>query len=352
MSAPVAILAARHVDREPDVRMEELVHAASAATLEAAGLRRADVDSVILAASDERDGRSISSMLASAPAGGLLKQVTKVTDGSLHALALAVMKVQAGAADSVLVVSWDVGSEAQLDAVARTALEPFVDRHVGAIDPAATALLASAYLAETGQGPDALDRRAARKAVDAGLGDRTPGEWVSHPLRQTHLAPERDGAAAVLIASDGFVRGHGLQPIGTIEGMGWRTDTYAPAERERPVSRVLRGAADDALGRAGVTLGDIDAFEVDDRDVFAECIAAEALGLAPAGGGLALLVSGEDPFRRRTEDGFAGLPRVCAGLWRLAQAAANAPAGERSLVHQSVGRAGQGHAVGIVRWAT
>jgi acetyl-CoA acetyltransferase len=179
-----AVLGAVAAPRDEGERLEELVYRASAAALEFAGLTRDDVDSVTLAASDERDGRSISSMLTAAPAGGLGKEVTKVTDGSLHALALAVAKILAGCSEVGLVVSWDIATEADVDAVATSALEPFVERPTGVIDPIATALLAAQYLARHDVDPAKLDVRAWRKAqlVGAAAGST---DWVSWPLRES-----------------------------------------------------------------------------------------------------------------------------------------------------------------------
>ena len=92
------------------------------------------------------------------------------------------------------------------------------------------------------------------------------------------------------------------------------------------------------------------AFEVDDANVFGECLAAEGIGLADDGHGIAFLEGADDPFRRRADDGFVGVPSLCSGLWRLAQVcAAHGPVGDCSLIHQTVGRAAQGHAVTIVR---
>ena len=342
----VAIAGVHHAERLPDERLEELVFRVASGALADAGAERDLVDSVTLAASDERDGRSISSMLTSAPAGGLYKEVTKVTDGSLHALSLATMKVKSGKSEAHLVVSWDIVSEADEHVVAATALEPFVERPVGGIDPIATALLAAGYLSATGQTVEALDRRAAAKAFAAGTAARTT-EWVAHPLRASHLAPERDGAVAVLLVSDDFAANHGLTPPARVAGSGWRTDTYGPAERGLPVWRPLRGATEDALARAGTNLDAIDSFEMDDTNVFAEAMAAEGVGLAPPGEGLAFLTDGEDPFHRRADDGFLGLPSMCSGLWRVAQITHDDAPG-RSIVHQGTGRAQQGHAVVVV----
>jgi len=342
----IPILGAHRAARRKGERFEELIFRVASAALANAGLDREDIDTVTLAASDERDGRSISSMLSAAPAGGVLKEVTKVTDGSLHALAVGAMKVKSGLSEAGLVVSWDVASEAQLEVAAVTALEPFVDRPIGAIDPAATAMLASAYLQEAGIGVDALDARAAQKARATGIPVQS-GDWVAHPLRTMHLAPERDGAAAVVISSPEFARRRDAAPAASLLGLGWRTDTYSPGERARPVWGPLRDAAQDALGHAEVELGAITSFELEDLNVFAECMAVEGVGLAPEGQGFRFLASDADPLHRLADDGWAGLPSMCTGLWRLAQVCGAEGEG-LSLVHQTIGRAAQGHAVAIV----
>jgi acetyl-CoA acyltransferase len=345
-TAPV-VLGASQRHRRSGERLEELVYNVSADALANAGIARGELDGVVLAASDERDGRSISSMLTAAPAGGLLTEVTKVTDSGLHALALAGMRVQAGLSDATIVVSWDVASESEPYKVAATALEPFVDRPIGAIDPLATALVASAYMAEHGRDAGPLDRRAEHKARLSGARGRV-GDWVTLPLSAAHVAPERDGAAAVVLASQPFASRRGLMARATLQGTGWRTATYSPAERGRPIWAPLRSALDDALVRAGTELAEIDSFEVEDATVFHECVAAEGLGLADDGAGLDFLEGEDDPFGRIADDGFVGLPATCAGLWRVAQISAVERQG-LSLVHQATGRAAQVHAVAIVR---
>jgi hypothetical protein len=315
----VAILGVAQAARIDGEQLEELVHRVSAAALRDAGVSRDDLDSVTLAASDERDGRSISSMLTAVAAGGLGKEVTKVTDGSLHALALSAAKVLAGASELCLVASWDIASEADLHAVATSALEPFLERPLGLIDPIATAMHAAA----AGVEPAELDARARSKGREPDDG------FVAFPLRTSHLASERDGAAAVVLASSSRLGDR--TPAGWLDGIGWATDAYA---LDRAPGAALRVAAAEALRRANAGRDDLDSFELDDRDAFSEMVAAEAIGAEPV---------------RRADDGFAGLPTVCSGLWRIAQLC-HAPSDPgRSLVHQAVGRAGQGHVVAIVR---
>ena len=58
-----------------DKRLEEMVFDTAKAALDDAGITRDELDHVTIAACDELDGRSISSMLLSAPAGAYLKDV-------------------------------------------------------------------------------------------------------------------------------------------------------------------------------------------------------------------------------------------------------------------------------------
>src|SRR5262249_37173557 len=61
-------------------RLEEMVYDTSAQALRAAAIERSELDHITIAACDELDGRSISSMLMVAPAGGYLKDELRVTD--------------------------------------------------------------------------------------------------------------------------------------------------------------------------------------------------------------------------------------------------------------------------------
>src|SRR5271156_5523769 len=95
--------------RDPDaISLEELVFAAAEGALQDAGLTRAEIDGVCIAASDQFDTRVISSMPLSGPAGGYLRDEIKVSDDGSLALASAVLRIEAGASRRVLAVSWTI----------------------------------------------------------------------------------------------------------------------------------------------------------------------------------------------------------------------------------------------------
>jgi acetyl-CoA C-acetyltransferase len=361
---PVAIVGA-HTERQSafsERRLEEVIFDTVAAALEDAGMRRADLDSVVLGASDELDGRSISSMLTVAPAGGLLKDEMKTTSSGLHALILSAMRLQSGLFDAGIAVSWSKSSEASVAAVQWTALDPFIERDIGLIDPIATAIMAGAYLAHFHRDARDLDARAAIKwtrARHTGMltqwdsnADRR--NYVAFPLRQEHLAPIVDGVAAVVLASPRLCESRRLRhPPIWVCGIGWATDSYALAERTLWAWPALQRAARDALNRAGCRLDDITRYEVDDYSVIHEVLAVEAIGLAQPGTGFDYLTGdgAAVPPVNRGGGGFTGYPLVCGGLCRVAEVFHQLIAddqGQRVLVHETNGIAAQGHAVALL----
>ncbi|WP_110206126.1 hypothetical protein [Nocardioides daejeonensis] len=342
-TGPIAVIGGSHVRRSAGQRLEELVYETAKAALTSAQLDHADLDNIVLAASDELDGRGITSMLTAMPAGGYLKDVNKVTDSGLHALALAAMKVRAGQSNAVLVLSWDGPSEAQPMPIARTALEPFVERPIGFVDPMASAVRLERYLHDNKLDKSLLDELAKARWEQAGNPNGYQETLICSPLREGHFAPHLDSASAVVLSGcpDG-------RPIrAEFLASGWRTDNYYLDQREMPSHRLLARAVSDALSKAQISIDQIDHFDVDDSAIHHEVWAAEALGLADPGRGLQELIAAPDRFRRSASSAYAGHSALSAGLMRIASSSAEP--GATALVHQAIGRAGQGQIAAVIR---
>ena len=356
---PVAIIGAQAVTQEAftGARLEEVVFDTVAAALEDAGVVREELDGVALGASDELDGRSITSMLLAMPAGAFLKDEIRTTSG-MHALALQAMRIQSGMFDLGVAVSWSKPSEtSSVASVQWTSLDPFIGRDLGLIDPIASAVMASAYLERFGRDRGDLDRRSEEKARSgAGTSSDDPASAtsdVSYPLRAEHLAPIIDGVAAVVVASPRTAERLDLRrPPVWLRGLGWATDSYSLSERTLWEWSTLRRVAKDALGRAGYQVEEIDRFEIDDYSVMHEVLAVEALGLAEPGTGFDYLSAAEENGRKINPTGgsFGGYPPVCAGLWRVVRAYRHLTDGEvqRALAHGTTGIAAQGHEVAVL----
>ncbi|PKO63754.1 MAG: hypothetical protein CVU23_09680, partial [Betaproteobacteria bacterium HGW-Betaproteobacteria-17] len=114
--------------RVADKRLEEMVYDTAKEALDAVGISRRALDHVTIAACDELDGRSISSMLLAAPAGAYLKDEIKATDSGLTGLCLEATRIRSGRFHLGLLVSWNKSSIAPFEDVMRMRCEPFYTR--------------------------------------------------------------------------------------------------------------------------------------------------------------------------------------------------------------------------------
>jgi acetyl-CoA acetyltransferase len=308
--------------REDALRLEEVAYYTSRASLDSAGVSRRQIDSITLGACDELDGRPISSMLMTAPAGGYHTDEIKVTDSGASALCLAYARFMAGESQLGLVVSWCKCSKTDVDAVMRLRGEPFYTRPLGIDGTVSDAMFAQAVTAEFALGEEEIIGRvidAYTRAANNDRGMRHPipspdsirnSAYDALPLRTAVRAPLTDGAVALVLASDDFLNVHrDCKPLARIASAAWATDSYRlGAERLRAL-RSARTAWSTALRQAGCRdAADIDVIEVESPTPFHEAAYTRAFGidnpqaLSPSGGA------------------YAQNPLFCTGLVNAAEA--------------------------------
>jgi len=111
---------------------------------------------------------------------------------------------------------------------------------------------------------------------------------VYEPLTKLQCCPTSDGAGAAILASEDFVRRHGLQGQAVeIAGMAMTTD-YPSSFEERSDMKLVgwdmtRNAARKAYEQSGVGPENVDVVELHDCFSTNELISYEALGLCPEG---------------------------------------------------------------------
>jgi acetyl-CoA acetyltransferase len=328
---------------ERSMRLEEMAYHTSRAALDAAGVTRRQLDSLTLGACDELDGRPISSMLMSAPAGGYNTDEIKVTDSGASALCLAFARFASGESDLGLVMSWCKSSKTDVEAVMRLRGDPFFTRPLGIGAAIGDALFAQAIGREFGIGEDEVARRVVAAYA---RGARNP-RGMSHPvpsidavsgspieatpLRALQRAPLTDGAVALVVASENFLRANpGCGPLARIAGVGWATDSYRLDGARLKSMRSARKAWDAALKQAGLRdASELDVIEIEAQTGYHEAayvrtfgIANEETSLSPSGGA------------------FAQNPLFCTGLVNAAEA-----------VLQVAGKAGPVQRIGVRRAA-
>ncbi len=285
-------------DSNRDRSLETLVFDAASAALADAGLTRSDLDGVVLAASDLVDGRAISSMLTSGPAGSYLSEEINIASSPGHALAMAYLQILSGTHRRLLVSSWGKASESagsSTQAAERLSAEPFFDRDGGLTALAAAAFQAQAHRARSPEADRAVARVASRNhGIDAAGATRVSvdqvaaSEVVAHPLRRLEIPAETDGAFSVLLEradrqAEGAV---------ALAGVGWCSDSGRIAERDLLALPHLARAASDAFGRAKTGVDGVTVWELHDYTPDAELLAYEAIGLCEPGGGARFVLDG------------------------------------------------------------
>jgi hypothetical protein len=244
-----------------------------------AGIAASDVEAVVLAAHDLVDGRGLTNMVTAPAAGAYLKDETRLADDGAAAFILGDARVRSGSMQTCLVASWGRASEGPVDEVAHALFDPFTTRPLALTEIAVSALRASKALAVyPGYGEDrsrAGDRRAQRPLEP----ERTPR--TAWPLRERDLPVWADIVSAVVLTA--------VPGPTEVLGVGMSTEPYEIGDRDLLGFPALRSASAQALRSAARRVGDVGIFELDGLTLFDEALAAEAVGAAPTGGGMALL---------------------------------------------------------------
>ncbi len=124
---------------------------------------------------------------------------------------------------------------------------------------------------------------------------------VYEPLTKLQCCPTSDGAGAAILASEAFVRQHGLQDKAVeIAGMTMTTDTLSSFDDQSDMKLVgydmTRDAARKVYEQSGKGPEDIDVVELHDCFSANELITYEALGLCPEGKAGAFIDSGAQTY--------------------------------------------------------
>lgn len=351
---PIAVLGAaqtKHVARRDDTNYAELAFDVVQTLLARTGLAHDQIDTVVTASSDFWDGRTISDMAVQDAVGAAGKSASKVSMDGVFALAYAAARVNCGAYKTCLVVAHGKGSEGDPRRISTAAFDPVFERPLGLDDFAALGLQA-AYLMGIGKATEeqlaeaaaAAWNRAAVNPNAARFEGRSPMQVlgapvVASPLTADMLAPDSDGACAVLIADEATGRRHGAKVW--LESFGSGTHPHPLGYRGLADESHAAMASIFAMQMAGVDdpEREIDVAEVYDASAAQTIRWREVMGpfrdsaFNPSGGAM-----GAQP-------GFAtGLVRVAEVYERLARGE-----GKVGLAHGQTGFVGQAHGVWILR---
>jgi acetyl-CoA C-acetyltransferase len=289
----------------PELSYKELIYEAAAKAYEDAGVDpRRDIESFVCSSEDFWEGTSIFDEYVPDQLGAVLKPVCTISADGMYSLATAYMQILTGAFDIVAVEAHSKASDiVNISSIYDLALDPIYTRPLGLNANFIAGLEMNKFLHS--RGADAKHcRMVATKnrrnalantfAMNGGnIDDNSVTKSLSDPLTADDVAPIADGAAVVVLASEGPARKLRDDPV-WIEGVGWASDSPTLETRDWSEATYAKLAAQQAYKRAGVRnpAREIQVAEIDDTYTYKELQHTEAVGLAGDGTAHRLLEEG------------------------------------------------------------
>jgi acetyl-CoA acetyltransferase len=295
--------------------LSELIFDTVRAAVDDSGREMSEIDSVILAAHDLVDGRSLSSMVTAPAAGAYLRDETRFADDGANAVAAAVARLEAGHADRVIVAAWGRSSEHDPDAFSRSLFDPYMFRPLGLDEFVLSGMRAQVCLGTDRDREARAEATGRRKAcAEANPRSLKRGGFRSrphYPLVDDDMPLWADVTAALILSRDnGAVR---------IAGLGQASEPYSFGDRKLRSIQSLQQASARALAEAGCGPEDIDLLEIDGLTLIDEALGLEAVGYASEGRGFLELA--HDPRCNPSGGGAGGYSPPAMGLARVVEAA-------------------------------
>jgi acetyl-CoA C-acetyltransferase len=258
-----------------------------------AGIEAGEVESFVTCAEDLNEGLSIFDEYTPDQLGAVQKPMHTVTADGLHGIADAVMQIQSGLVEVVVVEAHSKASNMLTpDWILDYAVDPVWNRPLGFNPHALAGLEMNLFMHLTGITSEqcahvtAKNRTNALRNPLAAYPARTNTDDVAasphsfYPLREAEMARTADGCVVVVLASDDRARAAPSQPA-WVRGVGFANDSASLESRDWERAEYARVAAQMAYRQAAIhnPEREIDFFEVDDTYAYKELQHLVALGL-------------------------------------------------------------------------
>lgn len=265
---------------------------------------------------------------AGASGGVALRQaVLAIASGAVEvAMVLGIEKVTdqpSSHVESALATASDADYEAVQGLTASSQAAMLMRRYLHESSAPADALAGFSLTAHQNavSNPNAMFRRAILPEQYA----RAP--MVSEPLNTFDAAPMADGAAAVILTAADRTAGNGHRPPVQIAGSAVVTGALALHDQPDPlVLAAAQQATRRALEQSGLTLDEIQLFELHDRFSVYAALSLEAAGFAARGQGWqlaqngAIALTGKIPISTFGGSKARGEPGAATGVYQVAEA--------------------------------
>ena len=270
----------------------EMIARAAQMAYRDAGVVPGQLDGAVSVEEDFVSGYSIADEYVPDQLGVPRKPVYTICGDFLHGLGSAVMQIETGRFETVVVEAYCKASNVlHKDELLHFAFDPIHER-LG-VTPHYLAALEMQHLLEV-SGFDlddvaevarrnrevALDNPAAPYGCRTTVMDVFEGRPVALPLTEPMIARHADGAVVIVLGTDEVARRHARRPV-YVAGTGWGSGTSLVARRDLAVSEGTGVAAALALDEAGIEdpAAECDVFYVSDLYAHRQLMHMEALGL-------------------------------------------------------------------------
>jgi len=338
--AIIGVAQTRFSRKRDDVNYSEMAYEVIEKVLKDTGLTiDKDIDNAVSCSHDIWDGQTISNIGITDVIGGHLRNEEKMAMDGSTAVYYATIGILSGEFDCTLVLAHTKMSQTNRNIVNNTAFDPVYTRLLGLDYTSAAALQARRYMNRTG-----ITERQIAKVVVKNLANATrnpaahnKGQFtvddvlnaplVAAPLREMDIAPDTDGAVALIMASEAKARKIGAPPV-WIRGLGACYDAHYLGDRDLADCWALQKAAVQAYKMAGITDArrEVDIVELGDEFSYQELLWLEGLAMCEKGQAGHLIDSGSTAIDGELPVNpsgglLSGVPANVAGLNRVAEAA-------------------------------
>ncbi|MBX3003159.1 MAG: thiolase domain-containing protein [Anaerolineales bacterium] len=334
------------VNEHWDTSLRELAfHAMEAAMQDADGLRPTALYVGNMLAGQLSKQTQLATLLADFAGLTGIEAATVEAAGASAAMALraGTMAVSSGMVDFAMVLGVEKLSEqvpAEVEAALAMSSDTDYEAEQGMTLTAQAAMLAQRYVyehkvpehalagfavtahANGAHNPNAMFRKAIKPETYAKAG------LVSAPLNLFDVAPNADGAAALILTRRELLPPKFSHPLVEITGSSAVTDTLALHDRPDPlIFNAARLSIERACAQAGILPKDADFFELFDAFSIYSALTLEAAGLAARGEGWklaqngAISLTGEMPITTLGGLKARGFPGGATGAYQAAEAA-------------------------------
>jgi len=338
--AIIGVAQTKFAPKRADVNCGELAYEVIEKVLRETGLEmQRDIDNAVSCSHDIWDGQTISNTGITDVIGGHLRSEEKMALDGSTAVYYGVVGILSGDFECTLLLAHTKMSQTNRNIVNNVAFDPIYTRMLGLDYTSAAALQARRYMYKYGITREQVAKVAVKNLANAGanplahrkgnfsVADILNSPVVASPLGELDIAPDTDGAVAMILASEKKAMEITDRPVWVL-GMGICYDAHYLGDRDLADCMALERAAAQAYKMAGIKnpRRQVDVIELGEEFSYQELLWLEGLGLCDRGEAGRLIDSGVTERRGKMPVNpsgglLAGVPINVAGLNRVAEAA-------------------------------